>query len=100
MQKVDPKFEDRLYLVDSQLNSTAPQGARFVWNNPSRGALEWAYNSNVGIIDTAGDLRWWLMDSFIGDQENPWYSGYFMGFQQTQDGALTWGLVSDMSSTT
>ena len=91
VKKVDPKFEDRLYLVDSQLNSTAPQGARFVWNNPSGGALEWAYNSNVGIIDTAGDLRWWLMDSFIGDPENPWYSGYFMGFQQTDDGALTWG---------
>ena len=91
VQKVDPEFADRLYLVDAQLNSVAPQGARFTWNNPSGGALEWAYNSNVGIIDTAGEVRWWLFDTLIGDPENPWYSGYFMGFQQTKDGALTWG---------
>ena len=91
VQHVDPEFEDRLYLVGTQLHSTAPQGSRFVWNNPSGGALEWAFNSNIGIIDTAGDVRWYLMDSFIGDPENPWYSGYFMGFQQTDDGALTWG---------
>ena len=44
VQKVDPEFADRLYLVDAQLNSVAPQGARFTWNNPSGGALEWAYN--------------------------------------------------------
>ena len=91
VQKVDPEFADRLYLVDAQLNSVAPQGARFTWNNPSGGALEWAYNTNVGIIDTAGEVRWWLFDTLIGDPENPWYSGYFMGFQQTKDGALTWG---------
>ena len=91
VQKVDPEFADRLYLVDAQLNSVAPQGARFTWNNPSGGALEWAYNTNVGIVDTAGEVRWWLFDTLIGDPENPWYSGYFMGFQQTKDGALTWG---------
>ena len=76
VQKVDPEFADRLYLVDAQLNSVAPQGARFTWNNPSGGALEWAYNTNVGIIDTAGEVRWWLFDTLIGDPENPWYSGY------------------------
>ena len=36
-------------------------------------------------------LDWWLLDQEIGDNENPWKSGYFMGFQQTKDGALTWG---------
>lgn len=34
VNKVDPGFEDRLYLVNSQLIPMAPQGARFVWNNP------------------------------------------------------------------
>ena len=89
--KVDPDFKDRLYLVGTQLNSTMPLGARFVWNNPSGGALEWAFSSNVGIVDTNGDVRWWLADNVIGDPEDPWRSGYFMGFQQTADGALTWG---------
>ena len=71
--------------------STMPVGSRFVWNNPSGGAVEWAFNSNIGIIDTKGEVRWWLLDQEIGDNENPWKSGYFMGFQQTKDGALTWG---------
>ena len=89
--KVAPEFKDRLYLVGTQLNSTVPLGSRFVWNNPTGGALEWAFNSNVGIVDTAGEVRWWLADNMIGDPEDPWKSGYFMGFQQTKDGALTWG---------
>ena len=89
--KVAPEFKDRLYLVGTQLNSTVPLGSRFVWNNPTGGSLEWAFNSNVGIVDTAGEVRWWLADNMIGDPEDPWKSGYFMGFQQTQDGALTWG---------
>ena len=88
---VDPDFSDRLYLINSQLMSTMPVGSRFVWNNPSGGAVEWAFNSNIGIIDTKGEVRWWLLDQEIGDNENPWKSGYFMGFQQTKDGALTWG---------
>ncbi len=69
--KVDPDFKDRLYLVGTQLNSTMPLGARFVWNNPSGGALEWAFSSNVGIVDTNGDVRWWLADNVIGDPEDP-----------------------------
>lgn len=91
MNKVDPGFEDRLYLVNSQLIPMAPQGARFVWNNPAGGALEWTINSQIGIIDTAGDVRWYLLNDLINDQSDPWTSGLMMGFQQTKDGALTWG---------
>ena len=89
--KVDKDFEDRLYLINSQLVTPVGTGSRFVWNNPSGGALEWEFASNIGIVDTAGHLRWWLMDTLIEDPEDPWNSGYFMGFQQTKDGALTWG---------
>lgn len=32
-----------------------------------------------------------MLDQEIGNAEDPWKSGYFMGFQQTADGALTWG---------
>ena len=85
---VKPGFEDRLSLVDNHLYGPAPQGARFVWNNPTGGALEWAQNSEVGIIDTKGDLRWYLMPSVISDPEDPWSSGFMMGFQQAADGAL------------
>lgn len=91
VNKVDPGFEDRLYLVNSQLIPMAPQGARFVWNNPAGGALEWTINSQIGIIDTAGDVRWYLLNDLINDQSDPWTSGLMMGFQQTKDGALTWG---------
>ena len=90
-EKVDPEFKDRLYLIDNQLYSAAPQGGRFVWNNPTGGALEWAFNSEVGIIDTTGAVRWYLMNTLINDTEDPWSSGFMMGFQQTDDGALTWG---------
>ena len=88
---VKPGFEDRLYLIDNQLYIAAPQGGRFVWNNPTGGALEWAFNSEVGIIDTKGETRWYLLASLINDTEDPWSSGFMMGFQQAPDGALTWG---------
>ena len=90
-EKVDPEFKDRLYLIDNQLYTMAPQGGRFVWNNPTGGALEWAFNTEVGIIDTTGATRWYILNEPINDPENPWESGYFLGFQQTTDGAFTWG---------
>ena len=49
------------------------------------------FNSQVGIIDTSGDLRWYLLNGIINDPADPWTSGFMMGFQQTNDGALTWG---------
>ena len=91
VQHVDEDFKDRLYFVGSQLVTPLPIAMRYVWNNPSGGSLEWAFNNNIGIVDTAGDLRWWLMDTLLEDPEDPLRSGYFMGFQQTKDGALTWG---------
>lgn len=90
--KVHPDFKDRLYLVGNQLSPIAPHGAHFVWNNPMGGALEWAFNSQIGIIDTAGEVRGYLLDDKLSDPKDPWSSGYMMGFQQTKDGALTWGV--------
>ena len=91
VEKVDPKFDDRLYLINNQLYSIHPLGGRMVWNNPAGGALEWAFSSEIGIIDTAGDLRWYLMNQLINDPANPLTAGFMMGFQQAADGALTWG---------
>lgn len=89
--KVHPDLKNRLYLVGNQLSPIAPHGAHFVWNNPMGGALEWAFNSQIGIIDTAGEVRGYLLDDKLSDPKDPWSSGYMMGFQQTKDGALTWG---------
>ena len=91
VEKVDPEFKDRLYLINNQLYSTHPVGARWVWNNPTGGALEWAFSSEIGVIDTAGDVRWYFMNQLINDPGNPLTSGFMMGFQQAPDGALTWG---------
>ncbi|MDU6429088.1 MAG: aryl-sulfate sulfotransferase [Sutterella wadsworthensis] len=88
--KVDAKFSDRLYLVNNLMQQYA-KATRAVWNNPMGGAMEWNFYPQNAIIDTKGEVRWWLLDQEIGDNENPWKSGYFMGFQQTKDGALTWG---------
>ena len=41
VKRVDPKFKDRLYLVNNLVWS-APQVGQFVWNNPSGGSVEWA----------------------------------------------------------
>ena len=63
VKKVDKAFNDRLYLINSQLLSTMPLGARFVWNNPSGGAVEWAFNSNIGVVDTKGAPKGIVLNS-------------------------------------
>ncbi len=88
--KVDPKFSDRLYLINNFL-STAPKQARVVWNNPMGGALEWNYYPQNAIIDTKGEVRWYMHVEPIYDPETIYQSGIMMGFHQTPDGAFTFG---------
>ena len=88
--KVDPKFKDRLYLVNNLLVSP-PKGSRIIWNNPSGGALEWSFYPQNAIIDASGDVRWYLNPETIYDMSSVYRAGVMMGFQQGKDGALTWG---------
>ena len=89
--KSDPAFKDRLYFINNLVRNP-PDGARMVWNNPSGGALEWQYNPENAIIDSTGEVRWYLLpNEDMFDQEQPYKAGIMMGFQQTADGALTWG---------
>lgn len=88
--KVDPKFKDRLYLVNNLLVSP-PKGSRVIWNNPSGGALEWCFYPQNAIIDASGEVRWYLNPDSIYDMESVYHGGVMMGFQQGKDGALTWG---------
>ena len=88
--KVDPEFKDRLYLINNFL-STAPKQARVVWNNPTGGALEWNYYPQNAIIDTTGEVRWYMFVDPIYDPETIYHSGIMMGFHMNQDGFLTFG---------
>ncbi len=47
---MDPKFSDRLYLVNNAPGKQSSKGSQSVWNNPVGGAIEWDENSNVFII--------------------------------------------------
>ena len=90
VKKVDPEFKDRLYFI----NNFLPSGgnvARTTWNNPMGGALEWVYYPQNAVIDTAGDVRWYMFVSPIYDPENIYKSGIMMGFHQADDGFLTFG---------
>jgi len=90
VNKVDPEFKDRLYLVNNLLVSP-PKGSRVIWNNPSGGALEWCFYPQNAIIDASGEVRWYLNPDSIYDMESVYHGGVMMGFQQGKDGALTWG---------
>ena len=58
--KVDPKFKDRLYMLNNA-QDLAGKASHAVWNNPMGGALEWNFNPQIGIVDTKGDYRWYLL---------------------------------------
>ena len=89
--KVDPQFKNRLYLVDNQLSPISPHGARFTWNNPSGGALEWNSYPQNAILDTQGEVRWFLQPQAIYDPRSIYRAGLMMGFHQNADGALSFG---------
>ncbi|WP_417225053.1 aryl-sulfate sulfotransferase [Sutterella wadsworthensis] len=91
VQTVEPEFSDRLYLV----NFTGRGSSRtenLIWNNPQGGALEWNNEGNrVAIIDTKGEIRWFLdVPEKMLQFGNPWAIGNMMGFHQNADGALSW----------
>ncbi|MDU6430693.1 MAG: aryl-sulfate sulfotransferase, partial [Sutterella wadsworthensis] len=88
--KCAPKYKDRLYLVNNILENN-PRGGRAVWNNPAGGALQWGGSPEVGIIDSTGALRWYLMPDSIFEPNSIEWGGVMMGFRQNNDGAFTWG---------
>ncbi|WP_297607428.1 aryl-sulfate sulfotransferase [uncultured Sutterella sp.] len=88
--KVDPKFKDRLYLLNNA-QDLAGKASHAVWNNPMGGALEWNFNPQIGIVDTKGEYRWYLFTNSIYSLDSLYYGGDMMGFRQNKDGAFTWG---------
>ncbi|QKF64297.1 aryl-sulfate sulfotransferase [Campylobacter corcagiensis] len=84
------KFKDRLYFVNNFQNKTG-KGTKVVWNNPMGGALEWNYNPQIFILDTKGEVRWYLDPAKIYNLKSAFNAGVMMGFKQNEDGDLTWG---------
>ncbi|EJW90307.1 arylsulfate sulfotransferase [gut metagenome] len=89
--KEAPKaFADRLYLLNN-LGQVDSRSARVVWNNPEGGALQWNNLQKNVIVDTQGEIRWYLKPEKIYDPESIYQAGIMMGFHQNEDGALSWG---------
>ncbi|WP_295476861.1 aryl-sulfate sulfotransferase [Sutterella sp.] len=80
----------RLYLINNLLPES-PKGSRAVWNNPSGGALQWNNYPQNAVLDTTGEVRWYLEPSRIYDPRSLNRAGIMMGFHQNPDGALSWG---------
>lgn len=90
VKQATDKFKDRLYFVNNFQNKTG-KGTKVVWNNPMGGALEWNYNPQIFIIDTKGEVRWYLEPSKIYNLKSAFHAGVMMGFKQNDDGDITWG---------
>ncbi|WP_094750334.1 aryl-sulfate sulfotransferase [Campylobacter ornithocola] len=89
--KLDKEFKDRLYLVNNTSGKYNGKSSQAIWNNPVGGALEWDESSNVFIIDTKGQIRWYLDNNKLMDWNNIYNRGIMMGFRQNVDGALSFG---------
>ncbi|MFV0480679.1 MAG: aryl-sulfate sulfotransferase [Campylobacteraceae bacterium] len=87
----DKSVKNNFYLM-SHFSSVLPNAGQVVWNNPVGGAIEWDFETYVWIIDTNGDIRWYLDTSKFRDPNDINKKGNFMGFDQTEDGAIMWGL--------
>lgn len=89
--KEAPKeFADRLYFINN-LGAVDSKGSQAVWNNPLGGALQWNNSPRNAILDTKGEIRWYMKPDKIYDSETIYQAGIMMGFHQNDDGALTWG---------
>ncbi|WP_206603284.1 aryl-sulfate sulfotransferase [Campylobacter blaseri] len=90
IKKLDPKFKDRLYFLNNIVEKSGV-GTKVVWNNPMGGALEWNYYPRNFIIDTTGEVRWYMQPNKIYDLESIYQAGVMMGFKQNEDGRLSFG---------
>lgn len=90
-KKVDPKFKDRLYLINNTITGIYKP---FDWSKGSGGAASWNDYTENYIIDTKGDVRWYLdYDKFYDRSERiVEKTGMMMGFHQLPNGDLSFGM--------
>ncbi|QQX80882.1 aryl-sulfate sulfotransferase [Shewanella sp. KX20019] len=101
VKKVAEGFEDRLYLVNSHTYNQ--QGSDLHWSgqkskdagifegSPAMGALPFENPPMTYVIDTEGEVRWWLNQDATYDATSLDIEkrGYLMGFQDTGNGSYT-----------
>ena len=90
VKKMSPEFKDRLYFINN-IGGPVSANSRVVWNNPMGGALTWNFQPKVAVIDSTGEVRWYLDAHDIWDPNSIYEAGTMMGFRQNDDGAMTWG---------
>ncbi|SUX09285.1 arylsulfotransferase [Campylobacter sputorum subsp. bubulus] len=91
VKKVDGEFKDRLYFFNN-LGNKSTKSAKAIWNNPTGGALEWNQTPLNFILDTKGEVRWYLLPiRDLYDIDSAYKAGIMMGFKQNDDGAMSWG---------
>lgn len=89
VEHVDDDFKDRLYFI----NWTNPDGktSPLMHNNPQApGAFSWDGKPGFFIIDTAGDIRWYMNPYTTHNSKSYDTAGYAMGMNVTQDGNMVW----------
>lgn len=99
--KVDPKFKNRLYFVNSgtrpQMGSdinwvmAKPKSASKTAANPSGGSVPFQTVPLNYVLDTQGEFRWWLDPEAVFDARGIDLAkrGYAMGFRPTKSGTYT-----------
>lgn len=101
VKKVAKGFGDRLYLVNSHTYNQ--QGSDLHWSgqkgkdagifegSPAMGALPFENPPMTYVVDTEGEVRWWLNQDATYDATSLDIEkrGYLMGFQDTGEGSYT-----------
>ena len=90
--KMDAKFKDRIYLLNHIIRASIPNSGQVIWNMPNGGAMEWDNEPFNWAIDSNGDIRWFMKADEIRDPDNIYRKGNMMGFQQTKDGHIIFGM--------
>ncbi|WP_238786872.1 aryl-sulfate sulfotransferase [Ferrimonas lipolytica] len=86
---VDADFKDRIYF----LSWTGKDGkqAKMAHNNlHAPGAMAWEGTPGFFMIDTAGEIRWYLNPYTTHNSDDYYGTGYAMGMNVTKDGNMAW----------
>ena len=90
-KKVAPDFKNRLYLINNTITGIYKP---FDWRSGYGGAASWNDYTENYIVDTAGEVRWYLDYTKFYDrrERNVENTGMMMGFHQMPNGDLSFGM--------
>ena len=90
VNKVDPAFKNRLYLINNTITSVYKP---LDWKNG--GAASWNDFTENFVVDTQGEVRWYLdyQKFYDRSERRVMDGGMMMGFHQLPNGDLSWGMA-------